>query len=985
MSMKRNYSKKLSKTIALAVMAMGLMGVASVASAEIVMEKQIRGDADGTSQYSDVAYKEYVSRDESGNLVYSFKDDLFINRVSDTPGDSGIKGSDWNAASAINNYGGYEEFEAGKVNMAEVTPINFTIDMNGHKLKINDVYNTGRTNSSDRAYAINMSLPGTMIIDNVAGMDITAQADAYYAGGLQAHVYDLKKVAQEGCHLIINNLEGLDNAVKIRSNVDFSNVNNYGILIDDRNVSEKSASSITIKNLVDVEVADGGFAAIIMGSAPKTGNAKSTIDIGGGRLIGRIATGGPKAEININVEKDSEGNVIGAGNNPVQIEGLVGVSTGYYGAGGTINIGLNNEESYLKGSLGGLIAGKDNNLNIWLKNGALCELNALSQVGYLHGAEQDEKVGTLHINEKTLQARMISGTTNVLLNHDEENPVKKTSGDIRILGAQPGAKWNVYTNTAGLENPDNATLKAEFDALAAGLIYTAFTQGENNLSVELSVADENVKHSTGMGFDSAKGTGKVAQDSEIATDIMGTWNGTINDDRKVTVTETGTWAPTGENVVPSLKGEAGSAINMSNADSLKVDNYSGETTMLYGHDESNPTQIIGGDVNIGKAEEGSKVTMSTDNNGINTLDKGQVESVLNSMANKLTYEAAAEGENNLTGKLQIAEGLTASSAAVKAGDIEFGKDGKGSLKAGSVDYGAEETAVMGAMKGALLSSALMVRAESNDLLKRMGDVRLAEEDRGLWAKYYGGKYEMDSANAHVSYKAYQLGYDTKAGKNWTVGGAVSYNEGKDGKTELKNTAVGVYGTWADDKGQYIDLITKIGWLKNDFDVKAAGYQIADTMKTTGMSMSAEYGKRFENKAGSFIEPNAELTFGHLNGKKVNANVVGGGTTLGVDQDAFNSLVGRLGLRIGHKNAKSSVYAKVALAHEFAGDFDVTFSAPSEPTKKVSVDLKDTWGEFQIGGTTKLGKAGLLYANYQRSFAGDIKEKYRVDAGLRWSF
>ena len=74
--------------------------------------------------------------------------------------------------------------------------------------------------------------------------------------------------------------------------------------------------------------------------------------------------------------------------------------------------------------------------------------------------------------------------------------------------------------------------------------------------------------------------------------------------------------------------------------------------------------------------------MSTDNNGIDTSNPDDVQGTLNQLANKLYYLGAIDGaESNLDGYVQIAEGLTSSSAALKLGDVEFsGEDGKGSLR-----------------------------------------------------------------------------------------------------------------------------------------------------------------------------------------------------------------------------------------------------------------------------------------------------------------
>jgi hypothetical protein len=34
---------------------------------------------------------------------------------------------------------------------------------------------------------------------------------------------------------------------------------------------------------------------------------------------------------------------------------------------------------------------------------------------------------------------------------------------------------------------------------------------------------------------------------------------------------------------------------------------------------------------------------------------------------------------------------------------------------------------------------------------------------------------------------------------------------------------------------------------------------------------------------------------------------------------------------------------------------------------------------------KLSSTSVLYATYERSFGGDVEQKYRIDAGMRFSF
>ncbi|WP_367276156.1 beta strand repeat-containing protein, partial [uncultured Selenomonas sp.] len=116
---------------------------------------------------------------------------------------------------------------------------------------------------------------------------------------------------------------------------------------------------------------------------------------------------------------------------------------------------------------------------------------------------------------------------------------------------------------------------------------------------------------------------------------------------------------------------------------LTIDEFNGSTTMLYRHDALSPTTIYGGKLTIGKAAAGSLVKMVTDSVGLNTestkaADKNLVSATLNALANKLWYTAYTTGERNLTGKAEIAEGLTTSAASKRIEDITFdGTSGQG--------------------------------------------------------------------------------------------------------------------------------------------------------------------------------------------------------------------------------------------------------------------------------------------------------------------
>ncbi|WP_405384177.1 autotransporter outer membrane beta-barrel domain-containing protein [Phascolarctobacterium sp.] len=481
--------------------------------------------------------------------------------------------------------------------------------------------------------------------------------------------------------------------------------------------------------------------------------------------------------------------------------------------------------------------------------------------------------------------------------------------------------------------------------------------------------------------------------------------------------------------VQSFKGNGG-YIDMTAADAgdITVSNFDGNVSVFYnmrgdamtfdladeGEAVTATTDVLGGNFTVEKAAEGSTVNVIVVNNGIDTSDQDTVITVLENAADKLFYKDAEENAANLKGTVGISEGLLSASVMQVIGDVSYDteKGGQGDLVISTVDqvepgrdeapnkyiYGDSETGMMRGAKSAMSSTAMIWRAENNDILKRMGDLRLDQGEAGLWAKYYGGKMNMDAQKAefNTNYNAYQVGYDHKVGDDWTVGVALSHNVGSStysfrGDGDQRVTSLALYGSMVKEDGQYLDLILKGSKLDNEYTVKNNyGKTLDGDYDTWGASISAEYGKRFESANGFYFDPSIEFTVGRVASQDYNASSdyldgYGRNKLMNVDQDAFTSAIGRLGLAVGKKLDKGSYYAKLAVAHEFAGDFDTTYKAAGEPEAKTNIDFSDTWYELRVGMTEQMNDSSYFYANLGKTFGGEVTEKWRVDAGMRFSF
>ena len=566
-----------------------------------------------------------------------------------------------------------------------------------------------------------------------------------------------------------------------------------------------------------------------------------------------------------------------------------------------------------------------------------------------------------------------------------------------LISAKNGGTVSMKNGSAkGLSADKDSTVTATLDKSDAKIDGNVANEG--TASVNISNGAVWTGDSTGTGTTNANiGSGSI-------------WTGASSNGNTKAVID-GTWTQTGASELASLSGSGTIDKRSDNNGDLNIASYSGSNTFVYNHsivDDSTrenaeyygdknggnkAVSVSGGNINIAEAAKGSTISLMTDRAGLNVdssffRDKNLTNDALDKLANKLYYH----GTESLTGRVGFGEGLTAPS---EWKNITFKKDGQGSydyttiVNSLDIQYGSEETALMKGTKSALFGSAMMWRGNNNDIQRRMGDLRLGQGETGVWARYMGGKNKYDQQNTYLNqdYDIGQAGFDKKVG-DWTVGLALDHGDGKvhyiGGKGKEKMNTLAVYGTRVSNDGRYFDVIVKTGQVKNKFDVSnEIGNKLHGDYKAWGNSISLEYGKRFVQDSGFYMDPSVEFTAGRLNGKNFKGTSDLG--TLYVHQHGFNSAIGRIGFSIGRQQERSNIYAKFALAHEFGGSFRTDFYADDGGLKSTKVDLSDTWLDMELGGSLSLGKNVYLYGTYTRTFEADMATKWRADVGVRYTF
>ena len=278
--------------------------------------------------------------------------------------------------------------------------------------------------------------------------------------------------------------------------------------------------------------------------------------------------------------------------------------------------------------------------------------------------------------------------------------------------------------------------------------------------------------------------------------------------------------------------------------------------------------------------------------------------------------------------------------------------------------------------------------EDDKLMQRMGDLRHeTNNEEGVWVRVKGGKYSGDGfSNRHTMY---QLGYDDVVKENEELkryqGVAFSYDDGKNsfkrGSGKLKAKSIGFYNTDLRNKGHYLDVVFKIYDADSDFTVfDSEGKKITGAFDNTGISLSAEYGRKKYLDEHWSVEPQAQLTLGYLGGARYTTS-----NGIHVSQSDPNSVLGRIGCNFMYDmDEKNTVYLKANWLHQFAGNYGVTLTNGNDSLRIDNHD-HDTWFEYGFGFACMTGKNNHLYADVERSTGGSLRKNWQWNAGMFWTF
>ncbi|HAL3321801.1 TPA: autotransporter outer membrane beta-barrel domain-containing protein [Escherichia coli] len=280
--------------------------------------------------------------------------------------------------------------------------------------------------------------------------------------------------------------------------------------------------------------------------------------------------------------------------------------------------------------------------------------------------------------------------------------------------------------------------------------------------------------------------------------------------------------------------------------------------------------------------------------------------------------------------------------------------------------------------------------EVNNLNKRMGDLRDINGEAGTWVRLLNGSGSADGGFSD-HYTLLQMGADRKheLGNMDLFTGVMTTYTNTDASAGLysgktKSWGAGLYASGLFPSGAYFDLIAKYIHNENKYDLNFAGAG-KQNFRTHSLYAGAEVGYRYHLTDTMFVEPQAELVWGRLQGQTFNWN--DSGMDISMRRDGVNPLVGRTGVVSGKTFSGKDwrLTARAGLHYEF----DLTDSA--------DVHLKDAAGEHQINGrkdgrmlygvglNARFGDNTRLGLEAERSAFGKYNTDNAINASIRYSF
>ena len=718
----------------------------------------------GTTAMAQTTYDQQINEDLENNrtywdnngvrtdATYAFKDDTKLSVKS----------------SAVNTDGqGYYKTAAAIFANGSDT----TIDMGKHHLSAGLTVN----NTPKRAAALGV-YAGKITIKNASGIDLSLQNP--YADDIDGYGIYVKPTYSRGTEtgLVIENGDTTSDAVSFHNSQ-----NSTGIYAE----TGDKAASIRIKGLVDIDVSGGSASAakgiVVKDNDYNTGD-KTTVSIGGGKIkASGLAAEVSSGELDINAVLKDGVLTAAEGHRDVQIDGNIVVQKNglRMNKHGTLALALNTGNSYLNGSITQGMGSGD--AYVLMSQGASWKSGSSgsSLQSFAGGGTEAEKGYIFRNAGGDLNLGHYSGFTTVFYDHsgDGTDASSYVGGDTVITSAAKGSGITLLTNKVDANNKD--TLAKALNALASKLVYSAYKNGENNLTGKVGVAE-----------------GLTASSKTLALeDITFTDEGRGSYEKNPQTVTAFTTAITGVAASDTAYADGGVLVDGS-----------------YQFKKDSTITTTGAAINAKKdltVTSSKALALKTTGTAINQTDATKV----NMTANKLSIDAKETGNTNLSGIYLKKYDANTTNVMNITGDVDITAVGKGNTFGINLDGNAALT-INGNLKANVQGTSSYsytgvnaVQAKGSTFRKAPakvivnGNVDIESNGDGLYAGAWGssivvnggGNITVDKANttgfAALRAEAGKVSMNVKTDESGNIIGSAGNDVAINGNIEASTSAV----------------------------------------------------------------------------------------------------------------------------------------------------------------------------------------------------
>ncbi|MEB0047314.1 MULTISPECIES: autotransporter outer membrane beta-barrel domain-containing protein [unclassified Pseudomonas] len=288
------------------------------------------------------------------------------------------------------------------------------------------------------------------------------------------------------------------------------------------------------------------------------------------------------------------------------------------------------------------------------------------------------------------------------------------------------------------------------------------------------------------------------------------------------------------------------------------------------------------------------------------------------------------------------------------------------------------------------AAATLWSAQMNTLVKRLGELRMGKDGGGVWTRAIGNSYNIFEGSSRAfsqNNSGVEIGADKaialKSGKVYLgamVGTAQSnLNFGEGASGEIDSKMAGVYATYLNDNGIYVDTVLKYSRFNSDVKMLTnLGSGVRGSYDANGYGMDVEVGKHIPLKDGWFVEPQVEITATRTEGGNYTAS-----NGLRVNADDMDSLQNRVGSLFGRNlefdnGIKAQPYVKASYITEHAGSSHVTVN-----DIKLNSELLGNRVELGFGGIVQVSEKSKISVDAEYAKGNNIEQPWGVTVGYRY--